>query len=400
MPSPQIERKLAAIMFTDIVGFTKIMRNDETTALSILENQQSLINPIVEKHKGTIIKKMGDGLLIEFPSTVESVECAIQMQDSIKSYNMSDDNLEFHIRIGIHLGDIVMLGDDILGDGVNIASRIEPLASPDGICITDAVYQSVKSKLKLDAKRIDEVDLKNIDDKYTIYKIPEQENNQTIEINVKNNTDQTKIRVIKYEILSRIFPESIKSISQGFIFTTFFLVGWNFIYTFIQSIDYLINNDSTFFKNFHFFPSTLYEPQRALFFTFADAGLIGFIVFLLGMSIFLGLFLRKKEEKISFGDIRNVDTLLDYMITDNLGITGKYEVVEKSGNSITYYPYNPIFIMKKFEIIFNWILFKIIPSSTNFETLTLVFDGNTVNAKGVWHSINKLKKRLKILELL
>jgi len=399
MPS-SIERKLAAIMFTDIVGFTKIMGDDETTALSILENQQSLINPIVEQHKGKIIKKMGDGLLIEFPSTVEAVECATQMQDSIKSYNKSDDNIEFHIRIGLHLGDVVVLGDDILGDGVNIASRIEPLASPDGICITDAVYQSVKSKLKLDAKRIDEVDLKNIDDKYTIYKIPEQEINQTIEINVKNNTDQTKIRVIKYEILSRIFPESIKSISQGFIFTTFFLVGWNFIYTFIQSIDYLINNDSTFFKNFHFFPSTLYEPQRALFFTFADAGLIGFIVFLLGMSIFLGLFLRKKEEKISFGDIRNVDTLLDYMITDNLGITGKYEVVEKSGNSITYYPYNPIFIMKKFEIIFNWILFKIIPSSTNFETLTLVFDGNTVNAKGVWHSINKLKKRLKILELL
>ena len=176
-----IERKLAAIMFTDIVGFTKIMGNDETTALSILQNQQSLINPIVDKHKGKIIKKMGDGMLIEFPSTVEAVECATQMQNSIKSYNLSNDNIEFHLRIGIHLGDVVILGDDILGDGVNIASRIEPMANPDGICITEAVYQSVKSKLKLDAKRIDEVDLKNIDDKYTIYKIPEQEINQTIE---------------------------------------------------------------------------------------------------------------------------------------------------------------------------------------------------------------------------
>ena len=393
-----IERKLAAIMFTDIVGFTKIMGNDETTALSILQNQQCLINPIVDNHKGKIIKKMGDGMLIEFPSTVEAVECATQMQNSIKSYNLSNDNIEFHLRIGIHLGDVVILGDDILGDGVNIASRIEPMANPDGICITEAVYQSVKSKLKLDAKRIDEVDLKNIDDKYTIYKIPKQEINQTIENN--NNTDQTRIRVTKYETLSKIFPESIKSISQGFIFTTFFLVGWNFIYTFIQSIDYLINNDSTFFKNFHFFPSTLYEPQRALFFTFADAGLIGFIVFLLGMSIFFGLFLRKKEEKFSFADIRNVDTLLDYMITDNIEIMGKYEVVEKSGNSITYYPYNPIFFMKKFEILFNWILFKISPTSTNFETLTLVYDGNTVIARGAWHSINKLKKKLKILELL
>ena len=188
-----IERKLAAIMFTDIVGFTKIMGNDETTALSILQNQQSLINPIVDKHKGKIIKKMGDGMLIEFPSTVEAVECATQMQNSIKSYNLSNDNIEFHLRIGIHLGDVVILGDDILGDGVNIASRIEPMANPDGICITEAVYQSVKSKLKLDAKRIDEVDLKNIDDKYTIYKIPEQEINQTIEkINRpnKNYSDQ------------------------------------------------------------------------------------------------------------------------------------------------------------------------------------------------------------------
>ena len=394
-----IERKLAAIMFTDIVGFTKIMGNDETTALSILQNQQSLINPIVDNHKGKIIKKMGDGMLIEFPSTVEAVECATQMQNSIKSYNLSNDNIEFHLRIGIHLGDVVILGDDILGDGVNIASRIEPMANPDGICITEAVYQSVKSKLKLDAKRIDEVDLKNIDDKYTIYKIPEQEINQTIENN-NNNTDQTKIRVTKYETLSKIFPESIKSISQGFIFTTFFLVGWNFIYVFIQSINFVINNDSTFFNDFHFFPSTLNEPQWALFFTFMGEGLIGFIVFLLGMSIFFGLFLRKKEEKISFADIRNVDTLLDYMITDNIEITGKYEVVEKSGNSITYYPYNPIFFMKKFEILFNWILFKISPTFINFETLTLVYDGNTVIARGAWHSINKLKKKLKILELL
>ena len=118
------------------------------------------------------------------------------------------------------------------------------------------------------------------------------------------------------------------------------------------------------------------------------------------MSIFFGLFLRKKEEKISFADIRNVDTLLDYMITDNIEITGKYEVVEKSGNSITYYPYNPIFFMKKFEILFNWILFKISPTFINFETLTLVYDGNTVIARGAWHSINKLKKKLKILELL
>ena len=207
-----IERKLAAIMFTDIVGFTKIMGDDESTALSILENQQSLINPLVKEHKGNIIKKTGDGFLIDFPSTVEAVECATQMQDSIKLYNTSDDNLEFHMRIGIHLGDVVILGDDILGDGVNIASRVEPLASPDGICITDAVYQSVKSKLKLDVERIDEVDLKHIDEKYTIYKLPKKtekddDSQLTNEIHftkIEINTIANETNVLK--ALFKVFP--------------------------------------------------------------------------------------------------------------------------------------------------------------------------------------------------
>ena len=216
MPSPHVNRKLAAIMFTDIVGFTKIMGDDETTALSILENQQSLINPIVKEHKGTIIKKMGDGFLIEFQSTVEAVECATQMQDSIKSYNMSDDNLEFHIRIGIHLGDIVILGDDILGDGVNIASRIEPLASPDGICITDAVYQSVKSKLKLDVERIDEVDLKHIDEKYTIYKLPKISDKEA-EYQQTNEIDITRFEINSIENKTNLLAEIKKCIYFGFV---------------------------------------------------------------------------------------------------------------------------------------------------------------------------------------
>ena len=182
-----IERKLAAIMFTDIVGFTKIMGDDETTALSILENQQSLINPIVKDRKGTIIKKMGDGLLIEFPSTVEAVECATQMQDSIKSYNKSASNLEFHIRIGIHLGDIVILGDDILGDGVNIASRIEPLAEPGGICISQTVYDQIKNKVEIETVDLGEKELKNIKDKVNIYKVLVEAQEKTVNSSTQND---------------------------------------------------------------------------------------------------------------------------------------------------------------------------------------------------------------------
>ena len=151
-------------MFTDIVGFSKLMGNDEYAGISILEKQESIVNPLINKYTGNIIKRTGDGYLIEFSSSTDAVNCAIEMQNSIK-----ENNSDFLIRIGIHLGDIVVIGDDIIGDGVNIAARIEPLAHPGGICITEAVYQSVKSKLDIKPKRIDEVDLKNIDDKYTIY---------------------------------------------------------------------------------------------------------------------------------------------------------------------------------------------------------------------------------------
>ena len=151
-----------------------------------------------------ILKGTGDGYLIEFNSAVDAVQCGLDMQRNVKDYNQgSNENEEILLRIGLHLGDILIKDDDIFGDGVNIASRIEPLASPDGICITDAVYQSVKSKLKLDCKRIDEVDLKHIDDKYTIYKLPKQSDEKVdykqadeihftkIEINSVNN--ETKI---------------------------------------------------------------------------------------------------------------------------------------------------------------------------------------------------------------
>jgi len=385
-----IERKLAAIMFTDIVGFTKIMGDDETTALNILENQQSLINPIVEERKGTIIKKMGDGLLIEFPSTVEAVECATQMQDSIKSNNTSDDNIEFHIRIGIHLGDVVILGDDILGDGVNIASRIEPLAHPDGICITEAVYQSVKSKLKLDAKRIEEVDLKHIDDKYTIYKIPEKDIILNDEKNIKDDVaiyeEQPKIQISSIETVSKIPQEIIKAIpyvlSLGFIVHILINIVWKF------SID-----GTQFFQDFKIFPSSLTDSGGTLLFTFLDGNFLSFLVFFGIFFVYGMVVITKKEEKILFKDIRNVDKLLDYMVTESASNPIlKYEILEQKGNLIRYWPYPHSSFLK----ILDKPLIMLAPKS---ESLTLYFDGNVVYMRGIWFSVNKLKKQLKLLEL-
>ena len=171
------KRRLAAIMFTDIVGWTITMTKDETKAIELVKNQELLLTPIIDKYNGKIIKRTGDGYLLEYSSSVEAVECAIDIQEAIKNYNSHKDNLEFHIRIGIHLGDIVVYGNDILGEGVTIASRIESLANPDGICMTEVVYNSVKSKMDINPTRIKDVDLKHIDDKYTLYKIPDSINN-------------------------------------------------------------------------------------------------------------------------------------------------------------------------------------------------------------------------------
>ena len=353
-----IERKLAAIMFTDIVGFTKIMGDDESTALSILENQQSLINPIIKEHKGTIIKKMGDGLLIEFQSTVESVECATQMQDSIKSYNTSDDNLEFHIRIGIHLGDVVILGDDILGDGVNIASRIEPLASPDGICITDAVYKSVKSKLKLDFKRIDEVELKHIDDKYTIYKLPKDYSNDN---EIDNLFQNNRVNI---ESVTDITSNNAKAYFPVFI---------------IMLLSYYIGM-GIFLRIVYLLEGKILE------------GISDYLVFLviipLVVAVPLSAIFSRKKYKINCVDIRNIPFLLDILILE-MG----YKVDKQSGRRIEYI-HKP-----KYEFWINFLKdAKYYPNLLRkLDTLVVTFDGNTIEITGlkfhVKRVIRKIKKR-------
>ena len=120
----EVNRKLTAILFTDLVGFTEIMRQDERKAMNILKYKRQLLEPIITNHKGKNLKELGDGYLISFPSAIEAVKCAIEIQ------NTTVEIPALNLRIGIHIGDIVKRGDDIHGDGVNVASRIQPLASP------------------------------------------------------------------------------------------------------------------------------------------------------------------------------------------------------------------------------------------------------------------------------
>ena len=391
MPSPQIERKLAAIMFTDIVGFTKIMGDDETTALSILENQQSLINPIIEEYKGTIIKKMGDGLLIEFPSTVEAVECATQMQDLIKSYNTSDGNIEFHIRIGIHLGDIVILGDDILGDGVNIASRIEPLASPDGICITDAVYQSVKSKLKLDAKRIDDVDLKHIDDKYTIYKLFEKNNDignieKKYEDVVIPNLNINKI-VNKYDSSINFVRLIILTLSLSTLTVLCFKSMKLFVSILTQTIkpviSYYTSDESP--ENMPDFTSIFTNIQMPDFTQIFPDGIEKILLIIFVSSSFIVFCLINRNTIITFKDIRDVNNIVNILL-----IQMDYEYLGKEEGKMKFY-YDGLeedWTKLNSFIKNNYLLKKL-------NILSLNSDGNTITINAQNWQVKSLIKEIK-----
>ncbi|MFN2421782.1 MAG: adenylate/guanylate cyclase domain-containing protein [Gemmatimonadota bacterium] len=167
-----VRRRLSCIMFTDMVGYSALAQADERRALELLEDQRRLLRPILTRHGGHEIKSIGDGLLVEFGSAVEAAECAVALQKEVGKRNAdSPSDRRFQIRIGLHVGDIVFTADDVYGDGVNIASRVEGCAPPGGIAMTDATAQQVGNKLDHPIVRIGSRRLKNIREPITLYRI-------------------------------------------------------------------------------------------------------------------------------------------------------------------------------------------------------------------------------------
>src|SRR5205085_5397189 len=162
--SDRVERRLAAILAADVVGYSRLMGQDETGTLDRMrELRRELIDPEVAEHKGRIVKTTGDGILIEFPSVVEAVACAVAVQRGMAERNVSapeDQRIVF--RIGINLGDIIVEGEDIHGDGVNVAARLEALAEPGGICLSGTVRDHIGDRLDLMFDDLGEQGLKNI----------------------------------------------------------------------------------------------------------------------------------------------------------------------------------------------------------------------------------------------
>jgi class 3 adenylate cyclase/pimeloyl-ACP methyl ester carboxylesterase len=168
-----VERRLAAILAADAVGYSRMMREDEPGALALLHKHRSeVIDPGIEKHRGRIVKLMGDGLLAEFSSVVEAVDCAAEIQRAMAARNAGPQSpRHMAFRIGVHLGDVIVEGDDLYGDGVNIAARLEGTAERGGICISRQAFDQVQKKLALGYRSLGPQTLKNIPDPVEVFAI-------------------------------------------------------------------------------------------------------------------------------------------------------------------------------------------------------------------------------------
>ena len=142
-----MERRLAAILVTDVIGYSRLMGEDEVGTLARLKTCRStVIDPAIEKHHGRIIKLMGDGALIEFASVVDAVECAAAIQRTMATHDLEAGTRRIQLRIGINLGDIIIEGNDLYGDGVNITARLEAMAEPGGICVSGTAFDHAAHK--------------------------------------------------------------------------------------------------------------------------------------------------------------------------------------------------------------------------------------------------------------
>jgi adenylate cyclase len=159
-------------MFTDIVGFTALGQRNETLSLEVLEEQRAMLRPIFQRHGGKEIKTLGDGFLVEFTNALEAVRCAYEIQRMSREANYSRPaERQVHLRVGVHLGDVVGSPGDISGDAVNVASRIEPLAETGGVCITRQVYDQVQNKFELPLTSLGAKPLKNVNAPIEVFKV-------------------------------------------------------------------------------------------------------------------------------------------------------------------------------------------------------------------------------------
>ncbi len=195
------ERRLAAIMFTDIVGYTALSEEDESLAITLLEEQRQLLRPVFPRHGGREVKTIGDGFLVEFGSALEAVRCALEIQQLIASRNQKVSfKRRILLRVAVHLGDVEHREGDIYGDAVNVASRVQLLADPGGVCITQQVFDHIRNNREFQAVSLGQSQLKNVQAPVEIYRITSA--SQEADSTKKPSLEPRRVAALPLTILS------------------------------------------------------------------------------------------------------------------------------------------------------------------------------------------------------
>jgi class 3 adenylate cyclase len=175
-PSALLERKLATILSADVAGYSRLMAEDEEQTLRVFRGHREVFESVVAMHRGRIFNTAGDAILAEFPSAVEAVRCATEIQTALRTRNdQLPEPRQVKFRIGVNLGDVMVQGGDLLGDGVNVAARLQATAEPGGICISGSVYDQIRNKLSLSFRSLGERSFKNIPQPVRTFSISETE---------------------------------------------------------------------------------------------------------------------------------------------------------------------------------------------------------------------------------
>jgi adenylate cyclase len=186
MNQERTERKLSGILSADVVGYSRLMEEDEAWTVQSLEEYKRLICEFIVEYNGRVVNAPGDNILAEFSSIVNAVECAVKIQQKLKITNAElPEKRRMEFRIGVNLGDVILKGNSIYGDGVNVAARIESLADPGGICISRSAYDQVKRKIDIQYDYLGEHHVKNLDEPVRIYKVLMEEDSNKAEIKEK-----------------------------------------------------------------------------------------------------------------------------------------------------------------------------------------------------------------------
>src|SRR5512136_797253 len=172
MTTQEAKRKLTAILSADVEGYSRLMQKDESGTIQTLNTYKEVMANLIKHHHGRVVDAPGDNLLAEFASVVDAVQCAVEIQKRLKTQNAElPENQRMEFRIGVNLGDVVEDGEQILGEGVNIAARLESLSEAGGICISGTAFDHVRSKLDLGYEYLGEQTVKNIASPVRVYKV-------------------------------------------------------------------------------------------------------------------------------------------------------------------------------------------------------------------------------------